>query len=64
MSAQQLHYQHATPFLVTSPVFGKTLGAVYAVSVQSAKDIANTLWEKDKDALVVFDLRSKFDAMQ
>lgn len=52
------------PFLVTSSVFGKTLGSVYAVSIQSARDIANTLWAKDRDSLVIFDLRSAFDGVQ
>ena len=52
------------PFLVTSNVFGKTLGSVYAVSIQSARDIANTLWAKDKEALVIFDLRRTFDGAQ
>ena len=52
------------PFLVTSNDFGKTLGSVYAVSIQSAMDIANTLWAKDKDALVIFDLRREFDGVQ
>jgi len=52
------------PFLVTSNASGKTFGSVYAVSIQSAKDIANTLWARDKDALVVFDLRKAFDSVQ
>lgn len=49
------------PFLVTSNNFGKTLGSVYAVSIQSARDIANTLWAKDRDALVIFDFHREFD---
>lgn len=56
MNAPQLNQQPVSPFLVTSCAYGKTLGAVYAVSIQSATDIANTLWANDKDALVVFDL--------
>lgn len=64
MNTQQLHHQPATPFLVTSHVFGKTLGAVYAVSFQSAREIADRLWAKDKDALVIFDLHSKFGGVQ
>lgn len=43
------------PFLVTSHVLGKTLGAVYAESIQSAGNIAKMLWAKDKDSLVIFD---------
>lgn len=64
MNAQQLQRQPVSPFLVASHVFGKTLGAVYAVSIHSARDIANTLWEKDKDSLVIFDLHGKFNAVQ
>lgn len=56
MNAQQLHQQPATPFLVASRIFGKTLGAVYAASSQSAREIANTLWAHDRDALVIVDL--------
>lgn len=52
------------PFLVTSNVFGKTLGSVYAVSIQAAKDIADTLWANDKDTLVIFDLRREFDGVR
>lgn len=52
------------PFLVTSRVSHKTFGAVYAVSIQSAKDIADTLWEKDKGVLFLFDLREEFDGIQ
>ena len=57
MDAQQLHHQSASPFLVTNRYSNKTLGAVYAVSIQSAKEIANTLWVKDRHALRLFDLR-------
>ena len=49
------------PFLVTNSVFGKTLGSVYAASIQSSRDIANMLWANDRDSLVIFDLGSKFD---
>ena len=52
------------PFLVTHSTFGKTLGSVYAVSIQSDRDIANTLWANDKDDLVIFDLRRTFDSVQ
>jgi len=52
------------PYLVTNHVSDKTLGAVYAVSIQSAKDIANTLWVNDKDALFLFDLREEFEGVQ
>jgi hypothetical protein len=64
MNAQQLHHQPVSPFLVTNRISDKTLGAVYAVSIQSATDIANTLWVKDKDALFLFDLRKEFDGVQ
>lgn len=63
MNAQQLHHQPVLPFLVTNCVSDKTLGAVYAVSLQSAKDVANTLWVKDKDTLRIFDLRKEFDGI-
>jgi hypothetical protein len=56
MNARQLHHQPVSAFLVTNCVSDKTLGAVYAVSIQSAKEIANTLWVKDKHALLLFDL--------
>ena len=56
MKAQ--HQQAVTPFLVASRILGKTLGAVYAASTQSAMDIANTLWARDKGALVIVDLRN------
>lgn len=58
MNAQQLTPQSKVPFLVASRVFGKTLGAVYAASTQSARDIAHALWAQDRDALVIVDLRS------
>jgi len=61
---QQLHHPPASPFLVINLDSGKTLGAVYAASIQSASDIANTLWIKDKDALYLFDLRKEFDGVQ
>ncbi len=61
MNAQQLHRQPILPFLVTNCVSNKTLGAVYAVSIQSAKDIANVLWVNDNDALLLFDLRREFE---
>lgn len=57
MNAQQLHQQAAIPFLVASRAMGKTLGAVYAASMQSAVDIANTLWADDREMLVIVDLR-------
>jgi hypothetical protein len=57
MNTQQLHHQPVLPFLVTNCVSDKTLGAVYAVSIQSAKDIANMLWVNDNDALLLFDFR-------
>ena len=52
------------PYLVTNHRSEKTLGAVYAVSIQSAKDIANTLWGEDKDALFLFDIRKEFDGVR
>ena len=52
------------PFLVTSNVFGKTLGSVYAVSIQSARNIASTLWAADKDALVIFDLCGELEGVR
>jgi len=52
------------PFLVTSNVFGKTLGSVYAASIHSAREIANTLWADDKDSLVIFDIRNEFEGVQ
>lgn len=64
MNAQQLHHQPVSPFLVTNRVSNKTLGAVYAISIQSAKEIANTLWIKDKHALLLFDLRKEFKSAQ
>jgi hypothetical protein len=64
MNVQQLHHQPVSPFLVTNRFSDKTLGAVYAVSIQSAKEIANTLWVKDKHALLLFDLRKEFKSMQ
>ena len=48
------------PFLVASRTSNKTLGAVYAVSIQSAKDIAGTLWAKDRETLFLLDLREEF----
>lgn len=64
MNAQQRYHQPVSPFLVTNGVSDKTLGAVYAVSMQSARDIANTLWVKDKDALLLFDIRKEFEGTQ
>jgi hypothetical protein len=64
MNTLQLHHQPVSPFLVTNRVSDKTLGAVYAVSIQSATDIANMLWVKDKDALFLFDLRKEFKSVQ
>jgi hypothetical protein len=52
------------PFLVTNRRSDKTLGAVYAATIQSAKDIASALWVKDKDALFIFDLRKEFEGVQ
>lgn len=52
------------PFLVANRVSNKTLGAVYAASMQSAMDIAGTLWEKDKDALFLLDFRKELDGGQ
>ena len=52
------------PYLVTNHISNKTLGAVYATSIQSAKVIANALWIKDKGALCLFDLRKEFDETQ
>ena len=52
------------PFLVANIISGKIKGSVYAVSILSAKDIANILWAGDKEALVVFDLRKEFDGVQ
>ena len=63
MNAQQLHHQPALPFLVTNCVSDKTLGTVYAASIQSAKAVANTLWLKDKDMLRLFDLRKEYDGI-
>jgi hypothetical protein len=60
MNARQLHHQPVSAFLVTNCVSDKTLGAVYAVSIQSAKEIANTLWVKDKHTLLLFDLHKEF----
>ena len=64
MNVQQLDQQSVSPFLVINRDSDKTLGAVYAVSIQSATDIANTLWIQDKDALFLFDLRREFDGVQ
>jgi hypothetical protein len=63
MTAQQLHHQPVLPFLVTNCVSNKTLGAVYAVSIQSAKDIANVLWVNDNDALHLFDIRREYEGV-
>ena len=52
------------PFLVTNRVSNKTLGAVYAASLQSAQDIAGALWEKDKEALFLLDFRKELDGGQ
>lgn len=49
------------PFLVASRISNKTLGAVYAASIESAKDIAGTLWANDKATLSLFDLRENTD---
>ena len=57
MNAQ--NQQTVTPFLVASRIFGKTLGAVYAASTESATDIANRLWAGDRDVLVIVDLGRK-----
>lgn len=51
-------------YLVANHISNKTLGSVYALSIQSAQDIASALWVNDKDALVLFDLRKEFDAAQ
>lgn len=62
MRTQQLSKQTLLPFLVTDRVTEKTLGAVYAVSIQSAQNIANSLWINDKGTLKLFDLREEFNA--
>jgi hypothetical protein len=48
-------------YLVANQISNKTLGSVYAMSMESAQNIASALWINDKDALVLFDLRKKFD---
>lgn len=51
-------------YLVANHISHKTLGSVYAMSIESAQSIASALWLNDKDALVLFDLRKTFDEAQ
>lgn len=51
-------------FLVAHRTSEKTLGAVYAPSLQTAMDIAGALWAAHKDALSLFDVRQEFECAQ
>ncbi len=46
-------------YLVANHISRKTLGSVYAESIESAQGIASTLWGNDKEALVLFDMSQK-----
>lgn len=51
-------------YLVANHISRRTLGSVYAESLESAQDIASTLWVSDKDELVLFDMNQKASKSQ